>query len=741
MGSEEAVLLRIVDLELTNAGKDDGLPTSFLREAALLKELQSDHIIKHFGCEILGKRAVMCTEFVHENFGTWHKRLDLMSSFERVIDIRCKFRQVIMGLSHIHHKGIMHRNLKPDNLFLDPSGTVKIGDFTTTRMLDIPFQAYTPEDPKERDRSGREMRRLWYRAPELILRDEIYGPKVDTWSLGCLLAEAASGKPLFQSDSEIDHLFRVFRLLGTPTLATWPEALAMRNFSPRFPLYQGFSLARVARAVCLASASEQEVLMREAQGDRAEVLQNLFAVASVLGAEGMLVLDRLVTVPPSVRAGCDAALESPFFSDPAPVSASFALLNPLAQSWLHGQPLGEASPQRRRTRRPPIPADELESSLSGPVPMASPTSEDEEDCPAVAVPSSLIPPHMVWSILKMMRAQELSHSPVAAGIGASLPQLPPGFDTGHRAMLVDFMIGLAHTLTLRDVTLHIATGVADRYLALQDASLPADKLQVVGATCLKIADVFAEQSKEYYKQENAVEYAEAIQMRQAASGQHQAAMPQATTAQMLNCEKEMLPKLDFQLHLPNIHWFLQCYLTYGRFNSQGRVGKTAQFISDLVLLDHELLAYRSSLKAQCAMILAVFLVQQAAAARRGGGGAHQALAATGGLAAGGPQAMDESSSERLLQRQSPEYVASHLTYLQHWDDQVRDQLCRGNAAVDASMCLQAIVRTLVEKRREWKSAKLTSVETKHAALSRSLVYPESFPTSRLVRFILPNSQR
>ena len=38
-------------------------------------------------------------------------------------------------------------------------------------------EAYTPEDPKERDRSGREMRRLWYRSPEMILREEIYGPK------------------------------------------------------------------------------------------------------------------------------------------------------------------------------------------------------------------------------------------------------------------------------------------------------------------------------------------------------------------------------------------------------------------------------------------------------------------------------------------------------------------------------------------------------------------------------------
>ncbi|CAE7260580.1 cdk1 [Symbiodinium natans] len=90
--------------------------------------------------------------------------LEVSAQFQRVLDIRRKFKEMLTGLRYVHHQGLIHRNLKPDNLFLDRSGTVKIGDFTTTRLLDIPFQVYTPEDPKERDRSGREMRRLWYRA-------------------------------------------------------------------------------------------------------------------------------------------------------------------------------------------------------------------------------------------------------------------------------------------------------------------------------------------------------------------------------------------------------------------------------------------------------------------------------------------------------------------------------------------------------------------------------------------------
>ena len=69
LGLGDVVLLRMVDLELTNAGKDDGMPTSFIREAALLSELRHPNIIRHYGAEILDKKAVACTEFVFESWG------------------------------------------------------------------------------------------------------------------------------------------------------------------------------------------------------------------------------------------------------------------------------------------------------------------------------------------------------------------------------------------------------------------------------------------------------------------------------------------------------------------------------------------------------------------------------------------------------------------------------------------------------------------------------------------------
>jgi len=279
--------------------------------------------------------------------------------------------------------------------------------------------------------------------------------------------------------------------------------------------------------------------------------------------------------------------------------------------------------------------------------------------------------------------------------------------------MVDFMVGLANTLTLTDYTLHLATSVADRYVAQQE-SVSAEQMKVIGATCLKLADVFAEQSKEYYKQENTVEYCEA-------------AMHQASPSQILSCEKDVLPKVDFDLRLPTVHWFLQCYLAYAKFTSNGNVAKTAFFIGDLTLLDYDLLAYAPSLRAQCTLLLSAFLVQRADKLKP-----KQESEKTEQQ----PDAVVMSSS-RLANKGNKLSVP----YLTHWDEKVRNAVCHKNTAVDAAMCLQAVVKTLVVMRREWKGAKLLAVESKHQGNIRALNYPESFPTSKLVRYVLPDRQR
>lgn len=124
--------------------------------------------------------------------------------------------QIVQGLSHCHRNGVMHRNLKPDNIMVTTDECVKLTDFSLSRIATIPHFPYTPEDPKERERSGREARRLWYRPPELLFRKKYYSFEVDMWAVGCLLGEMTLGEPLFNGESEIEQLLKIFKLTGRP---------------------------------------------------------------------------------------------------------------------------------------------------------------------------------------------------------------------------------------------------------------------------------------------------------------------------------------------------------------------------------------------------------------------------------------------------------------------------------------------------------------------------------------------
>lgn len=145
----------------------------------------------------------------------------------------------MQGLNYCHRNGIMHRNLKPDNIMITKDNNVKISDFSLSRVAQIPHFPYTPEDPKERERSGREARRLWYRPPELLFRKKLYSFEVDMWALGCLLAELSLGEPLFNGETEIEQLFKIFKLTGSPSQEVNDIIMAGNDYEPfKLPSWQ-----------------------------------------------------------------------------------------------------------------------------------------------------------------------------------------------------------------------------------------------------------------------------------------------------------------------------------------------------------------------------------------------------------------------------------------------------------------------------------------------------------------------
>ena len=86
---------------------------------------------------------------------------------------------------------------------------------------------------------------------------KIYTTAVDTWSLGCIFAEMITKRPLFPGDSEIDQLFQIFRVLGTPGEEVWPGVSALPDYKSVFPKWA--PPASIRSILCQGDLSEAGV--------------------------------------------------------------------------------------------------------------------------------------------------------------------------------------------------------------------------------------------------------------------------------------------------------------------------------------------------------------------------------------------------------------------------------------------------------------------------------------------------
>ncbi|XP_039123548.1 cyclin-dependent kinase G1-like [Dioscorea cayenensis subsp. rotundata] len=129
--------------------------------------------------------------------------------------------QLLLGVAYLHSHGILHRDLKPGNLLLTGAGDMqqlKICDFGLGKR----FQYLYYEEGTEYDLLSQTVVTQWYRSPELLLGDEKYTAAIDVWSVGCIMAEMVTGKPLFPANSKIDQLDMIFMVMGTVGLKSWP---------------------------------------------------------------------------------------------------------------------------------------------------------------------------------------------------------------------------------------------------------------------------------------------------------------------------------------------------------------------------------------------------------------------------------------------------------------------------------------------------------------------------------------
>ncbi|KAG0366366.1 Cyclin-dependent kinase 3, partial [Gamsiella multidivaricata] len=250
--------------------EDEGVPSTAIREISLLKELRHEHVVQLLDIIHDENRLYLVFEFVDLDLKKYMDTLPMTSISGLPLDqVKEYLHQLIRGVEYCHARRILHRDLKPQNLLIDETRNLKLADFGLARAFGIPLRPYTHE-----------VVTLWYRAPEILMGCRHYSTAVDIWSIGCIFAEMVLKKPLFPGDSEIDELFRIFRLRGTPTEDMWPGITSLKDWKPTFPQWHRQALEKSLPTLC---------------------------------PEGVDLLDQMIEYDPARRISAKRALMHPYF--------------------------------------------------------------------------------------------------------------------------------------------------------------------------------------------------------------------------------------------------------------------------------------------------------------------------------------------------------------------------------------------------------------------------------------------
>ncbi|GJP36361.1 hypothetical protein CLOM_g20875 [Closterium sp. NIES-68] len=212
----------------------EGVNVTALREIKLLQELHHPHIIELIDIYPHKRNLNLVLEFMETDLENIIKDRSLHLS---PADIKAFMRMTLEGLAYCHGKWVLHRDMKPNNLLIGPTGELKIADFGFARLFGSPDRKLTHQ-----------VFALWYRAPELLFGSKAYGSGVDVWGAGCVFAELLLRRPFLQGSSDIDQLSKIFAALGTPHEDQWPDMTCLPdyvhfNYCPAPPLKSLFPMA------------------------------------------------------------------------------------------------------------------------------------------------------------------------------------------------------------------------------------------------------------------------------------------------------------------------------------------------------------------------------------------------------------------------------------------------------------------------------------------------------------------
>ena len=194
-----------------------GINFSALRELKCLREIQHANVIGLVDSYAVDGALHMVLELCIGDLNDIIKDGKILLSPS---DIKTYVLMTLQGVEHMHAHFILHRDMKPENLLIGADKRIKIADFG------LAVYAGTPRPLTANVVTS------WYRCPELFFGARHYSYAIDMWSVGCIFAELIIRSPLFETSSEnaIEHLSKIFNLLGTPTEETWKGVELLPNY-------------------------------------------------------------------------------------------------------------------------------------------------------------------------------------------------------------------------------------------------------------------------------------------------------------------------------------------------------------------------------------------------------------------------------------------------------------------------------------------------------------------------------
>ncbi|KAI2636453.1 kinase-like domain-containing protein [Hypomontagnella submonticulosa] len=212
-----------------NDARKKSMIEALKREIGLLRDLRHANIVQYLGCSSSAEHLNIFLEYVPG--GSVQTMLNSYGALPEPL-VRSFVRQILNGLSYLHNRDIIHRDIKGANILVDNKGTIKISDFGISKKLEASNILSGANNNKHRPSLQGS---VFWMAPEVV-KQTSYTRKADIWSLGCLVVEMMTGTHPFPDCSQLQAIFKIGGGKAAPTIPENASPEAVKFLSQTFEI-------------------------------------------------------------------------------------------------------------------------------------------------------------------------------------------------------------------------------------------------------------------------------------------------------------------------------------------------------------------------------------------------------------------------------------------------------------------------------------------------------------------------